>query len=185
MLGFFKKKTSCRLRVMGHDLDVVSISRDGEILFTGEITKKYPKDHFEGKIMEIAFVCRSGNPYFAYYICSDYYLAVATLGGSASFSGPFETGKFRSAVSQAVGVFLVKCLKDSFKIDASREIASFSHNCAHTNVLAYVSSISDWTPIQHNDAEGDDASERKVVAINTGRMKVSDVIAVDDLSPST
>lgn len=184
MFGLFKKDTQSKLRVMGHDLEVVSITRGGKILFTGEAARNLPKDHFEGTIMEVAFVCKSGSPYFAYYTCPDYYFAVVAPGGSASFGGPFETEKFRSAASQAIGVFVVKCLKDTLKIDAGREIVSFSHNRAHTNVLAYISSIGSWAPIQHNDAEGDDASERKAVAVDSGRVKLTDVIAVHELSPS-
>lgn len=184
MFGLFKKEIESKLRVMGHDLEVVSITRGGKILFTGEAVQRLPKNHFEGKIIEVAFVCKSGSPYFAYYTCPDYYFAVAAPGGSASFGGPFETEKFRSAVSQIIGAFLVSFLKDTLKVDAGREIASFSHNSAHTNVLAYISSIGSWAPIQHNDAEGDDASERKVASVNSGRAKLSDFIAVDQLSPS-
>ncbi|MGX0879423.1 hypothetical protein ACSSV4_004132 [Roseovarius sp. MBR-154] len=184
MFGLFKKDTRSKLRVMGHDLEVVSITRGGKILFTGEAARKFPKDHFEGKIMEVAFVCKSGSPYFAYYTCPDYYFAVAGPGGSASFGGAFEIEKFRLAVSQAICVFVVKCLKDTLKVDAGREIVSFSHNRAHTNVLAYISSMGSWAPIQHNDAEGDDASERKAAAVDSGRVKLSDVIAVNELSPS-
>lgn len=184
MFGLFKKEAQSKLRVMGHDLEVVSITRDGKILFTGEAARKFPKDHFEGTIMEVAFVCKSGSPYFAYYTCPDYYFAVAAPGGSATFGGSFETEKFRSTVSKEIGAFLVKCLKDTLKVDAGREIVSFSHNRAHTNVLAYISSIGSWAPIQHNDSEGDDASERKAAAVNNGRVKLSDVIAVRELSPS-
>lgn len=185
MFGFFKREASSKLRVMGHDLDVVSITRDGKILFTGTTARQYPKEHLEGSIMEIAFICKSGHPYFAYYICPDYYFAVVAPGGSASFGGPFETEKFRKAVSQAIGVFLVKRLKETVKLDAGRDIVTFSHNRAHTNVLAYVSSVGDWAPVQHKDAEGDDASEIKVAAVNAGRIQLSNVIAVSGLSPST
>ncbi|WP_157971265.1 hypothetical protein [Pseudogemmobacter bohemicus] len=184
MFGLFRKEAQSKLRVMGHDLEVISITRDGQILFTGESARRFPKDHFEGKIMEIAFLCKSGSPYFAYYTCTDYYFAVAAPGGSASFGGPLETEKFRSAVSQAIGAFLIKFLKDSLKIDASREIVSFSHNRVHTNVLAYVSSIGNWAPIQHNDTEDDETSERKVAAVDSGRIKLLDVIAVNEVSPS-
>ncbi|WP_141246504.1 hypothetical protein [Actibacterium ureilyticum] len=184
LFGLFKKEPQSKLRVMGHDLEVVSITRGGKILFTGETARKFPKDHFEGTIMEVAFVCKSGSPYFAYYTCPDYYFAVAAPGGSASFGGPFETEKFRSTASQAIGAFVVKLLKDTLKLDAGREIISFSHNRAHTNTLAYVSSIGEWAPIQENDDEGEGASERKVVAVNAGHVDISDVIAVDELSPS-
>lgn len=186
MFGLFKKEAQSKLRVMGHDLEVVSITRDGKILFTGEAARKFPKDHFEGKIFEVAFVCRSGTPYFAYYICPDYYHDVVSVGRVSihEVKKAMQVEAFRSAVSQAIGAFLVKCLKDTLKVDAGREIVSFSHNRAHTNVLAYISSIGSWAPIQHNDSEGDDASERKAAAVNNGRVKLSDVIAVDELSPS-
>lgn len=47
MFGFSKKGPSSNLRVMGHSVDVVSISRDGKILYTGDIVNAYPKDHLE------------------------------------------------------------------------------------------------------------------------------------------
>ena len=169
---------------MGHDLDVLSITRNGNVLFTNDIAKKYPVDHLEGRILEIAFITRTGTPYFVYYLCSDYYFAVSVPGGAGSFGGPFEAEKFRSSVSQAIMVFLVSFLKVSLKIDASREIASFSHNRVHTNTLTYVTSLGDWFPIQHNDSERDEASERKVAAVNSGRIVIADVIAVGELSPS-
>jgi len=77
VFGLFKKETQSKLRVMGHDLEVMSITRGGKILFTGEAAQKFPEDHFEGTMMEVALVCKSGTPYFAYYTCPDYYFAVA------------------------------------------------------------------------------------------------------------
>lgn len=194
MFSFFKKEPtgdsapSSKLRVMGHDLDVVSITRNGKILFTGEVTRNFPKDHLEGKVLEIAFRTRSGRPYFAYYLCHDYYCAVTLPGGGGYFGNPIAAAlkaeEFRSTVSQAIMVFLVGHLKASLKIDASMEIASFSHNRAHTNTLCYVASLNNWFPIQHNDSERDDASERKVAAVNGGLRSIAEVIAVGDLSPS-
>lgn len=169
---------------MGHDLNVISITRDGKVLFTDEIAKNYPKEHLEGKIFEIALVTKSGNPYFVYYLCMDYYLAVSIPGGSGSFGGPSETEKFRSAVSQAIAVFVMSFLKTSLNIDASRDIASFRHNSAHTNTLTYVASLRDWFPIQQNESEHEDASEQKAADVNKGRADISDIIAIDDLSPS-
>lgn len=190
MFGFFKKEPSrnkgpsSHLRVMGHDLDIISITRNGKVLFTGEIAEEFPKEHLEGKIFELAFITRSGNPYFVYYLCEDYYLAVAIPGGAGSFGGPFETEKFRTAVSQAIGVVVVSLLKASVNIDASRDIVSFSHNRANTNTLTYVTSLSDWYPIQHSVSEHEDAAERKAARVNSGRADIADVIAVDSLSPS-
>jgi hypothetical protein len=194
MFSFFKKEPSgerapsSKLRVMGHDLDVVSITRNGKILFTGEVARNFPKDHLEGKVLEIAFRTGSGRPYFAYYLCHDYYCAVTLPGGAGYFGSPIEAAlkaeEFRSTVSQAIMAFLVGYLKSALKIDASRDVASFSHNRAHTNTLSYVASLDDWFPIQHNDSESDDASERKVAAVNGGRCSIAEVIAVDQLSPS-
>lgn len=184
MFGLFKKEASGKLRVRGHDVEVVSITRGGKVLFTGDVVRKYPKGHFEGKIVEVGLFCASGSPYFAYYICPEYYFAVVAPGGSASFGGSTETEKFRSEVSQAIAGFLINFLKSSRNKDVRREIVSFSHNRAHTNTLAYVSSIDEWLPIQHNDGERDDASERKVAAVNNGQIDIVDVIAVDHLSPS-
>lgn len=169
---------------MGHDLNVISITRNGKVLFTDEIARNYPKNHLEGKIFEIALVTGSGNPYFVYYLCQDYYFAVSTPGGSGSFGGPFETEKFRSTVSQAIAVFVVTFLKSSLRIDASRDIVSFRHNSAHTNTLTYVASLGDWFPIQQNESEHEDASEEKAADVNNGQAEISDVIAIDELSPS-
>jgi len=95
---------------MGHNVNVVSLTRSGEVLYTGDIVNSYPKDHLEGKIFEISFSTRSGNPYFAYYYCEAYYLAVVAPGSDPTF-GPRETEDFRSAVSQSIVGFLVNYLK--------------------------------------------------------------------------
>lgn len=184
MFGLFKSKPSNKFKVMGHEVDVVSISRDGKVVFTGDTAKAYHMDHFEGQIFEVLFTTRTGNPYIVYYICPPYYFATVGPAGAAAFGGPFKTEEFRSAVSQQIGVFLVQYLRSARQIDARTDITSFRHNRAHTNVLAFVSSLNDWYAIQHNDVEDDDASERKVAQVNSGRIKITDVIAIDRLSPS-
>lgn len=184
MFGLLKKpKVRQKLNVMGHEVDVLSIIRDGKVIFTGNTAEAYPRDHLEGKIFEVAFSTTSGNPYFVYYVCYDYYLAVASYGAS-SFGGSAKAEQFRSTVSQALAGFLVNHLKQTFKIDTRADILSFSHNRAHTNVLTYVSSLESWYPIQHNDAEGDDASERKAARVNAGALDISEVVAVKELSPT-
>ena len=171
---------------MEYNLDVLSITRNGKILFTNELIKNYPKYHLEGRIFEVAFICRSGNPYFTYYVCPEYYSVVAGLGNWVSFEN-FEKcakfDKFRSTVSLAIKPFLVNQLKSTHQLRLGREIISFSHNRRHTNVLAYVSLIGDWAPIQHNDTERSDAAERKVADVNNGRLHLSNVIAIDKISP--
>lgn len=184
MFGFFKKTELGGINVMGHKVNVLSVIRDGKILFTGDVAKSYEKSHFEGKIFEVSLQTNSGNPYFAYYICDDYYLAVAMPGSSKTFGGPNKTEEFRSNVSQQIAIFVVKFLHQHHGIDASRDIVSFSHNRAHTNVLTYVSSLGDWYPIQHSDLEGDDASEVKAESVNRGNAHITDVIAVYEPSPS-
>lgn len=184
MFGLFKSKLSNKIKVMGHEVDVVSIIRDGKVLFTGDTAKAYPKTHLEGQIFEVHISTSSGNPYCVYYICQDYYFAVAGHAGTAAFGGPFRTEEFRSTVSQQICIFLVKYLLQELRIDARADIVSFSHNRAHTNVLAYVSLLGDWFPIQHNDSESDSASERKVALVNSGRASVADVIAVHGPSPN-
>lgn len=169
---------------MGHDVDVVSVSRDGDVLFTGAAAKAFPKSHVEGQIFEVSFGTRSGNPYFVYYLCSDYYFATVGPAGAASFGGPLKTEEFRSLVSQQVATFLVQYLQHAFRLDARADITSFSHNRAHTNVLAHVASLDNWYAIQHNDSERDDASERKVALVNRGGAQIADVIAIDYPSPS-
>lgn len=184
MFGFFKKGRTGNIRVMGHDLDVLSITRNGKVIYTSELTKDYKKDHLEGKIFEVSFPTRSGSPYFAYYLCEKYYLAVVHPGNAASFGGPNKTDDFRSAASQSIAAFLINYLKSSFQINASKDIISFSHNRAHTNVLAYVKSLDNWYPIQHSESEDDDASERKAAGVNRGHLDITNVIAVDESSPS-
>jgi hypothetical protein len=183
VFGFFEKRPSSSLRVMGHDVNVVSITRDAEVLYTGAIVRTYAKDRLEGQILEISFGTRSGNPYFVYYLCPDYYFAVALPSGAASFGGPQKTEEFRSAVSQQIALFLVQYLQNALQIDARADITSFSHNSANTNVLAYVASLSGWYPIQHNNTEGEDASEEKVAQVDSGTAMIADVIAVDYPSP--
>ena len=168
---------------MGYDLNVLSITRNGKILFTNELIKNQPKHHLEGRIFEVAFICKSGNPYFAYYVCPEYYSVVAGPGNWGSFEKSAKFDKFRSIVSLAIKPFLVNQLKNSHKLNPGREIISFSHNRKHTNVLAYVPLIGDWAPIQHNDTESSDAAERKVANVNNGRLQLSDVIAIDEISP--
>lgn len=183
MFGFFKSAPSSKIQVMGHDVAIALIVRDGKILYTGEVVKNYPKEHLEGKVFEVSFTTKSGNPYFVYYLCEDYYFAVAAPGASASFGGPLETEKFRVSVSQNVAKFLVEHLKSSLRSNAGADIKSFSHNRVHTNVLAYVESLNEWYPIQHNDSEDDEASERKVLQVNSRRLKISNVIAINEPSP--
>lgn len=138
----------------------------------------------EGQIFEVAFATRSGAPYFAYYLCPDYYLAVAGSAGAASFGGPLKTEEFRTAVSLQIGAFVAQHLLKVLKIDARSDITSFSHNRVHTNVLTYVPSLHDWYAIQHNDSEDDNASERKVANVEKGIAKITDVVAIHELSPN-
>lgn len=184
MFGFLNKGPSSKIRVMGHGVDIISIIRNADVIFTGDIVKKFPKDYMEGRIFEIRFETKSGNPYFVYYKCDDYYSAVVGFSGTSSFSGPFKTEEFRTSVSQQIAVFLMKYLKHTLRVDARTDIMSFRHNKAHTNVFAYVASLNNWYAIQHNDSESEHASERKIALVNNGAAKIGDVVAIDDLSPS-
>ena len=76
LFSFYKKKYSSAIVVSGKTALVVSITRNGEVLYTDDVVKKYPKDHLEGKVFEVAFQTQEGNPYFAYYLCDDYYFQV-------------------------------------------------------------------------------------------------------------
>jgi len=181
MFGLFQPR---KLRVMGHDVEVVSIMRDGKLLYTSDKVKALPTDRLEGQIVEVALFTKSGAPYFAYYLCPDYYFATATTAGTAAFGGPAATEEFRSVVSQHVAAFVVQHLRRSPQIDAVADIVSFSHNRVHTNVLAYVQSLSAWYPVQHNDNEDIDATERKVRQVNSGLASINDIIAVDEMSPN-
>ena len=181
MFGFLKSGLKNKLKVMGHSVEVALICRDGRVLFCSDGVKSYSKDHLEGAIFEVAFRTRSGNPFFAYYLCPDYYFAVVGH-QTGAFGGVGKTEQFRQVVSQEICAYLVKSLQHT-GIDPT-SICSFSHNRAHTNVLAYVASLNEWHAIQHSNAEDDDASERKVAWVNSGRAEISDVVAVHDLSPS-
>lgn len=168
---------------MGHKVEVVSITRGGQLLYTADSVKAYPKSHLEGSIFEVRLSTGSGKPYFVYYLCPTYYFSTVGPAGAASFGGPHKTEEFRSTVSQQIAVFLVQYLHHAHQIDASKDINSFSHNRAHTNVLTYVASLKDWYAIQHNDSEDEDAAERKADQVNSGRAKITDVIAVTEQSP--
>lgn len=184
MFGFFKSKATSKLKVMGHDVEVVSVIRNGKVLFTGDTARTYPKTHLEGQIMEVMLRTRFGNPYFAYYLCPAYYHAVVFPAGAAAFGGPAVTERFRTAVSQQAGAFVAQFIRQNPQLDARSDITSFRHNRAHTNVLAFVPTLSEWYPIQHSDAEDDDASERKVAEIVSGRLRITQAVAVDSISPS-
>jgi hypothetical protein len=184
LFGFFKKKHSSAITVSGKTALVVSITRNGEVLYTDDAVKKYPRDHLEGKVFEVSFPTQSGNPYFAYYLCDEYYVEVTNPNIQGTMQMAMGTSAFRSEVSQKMGLFVAQYLKSALGIDASKEIVNFSHNRAHTNVLAYIESLDDWYPIQHCDAEGDDASELKASKVNRGVLTASEVIAVTDLSPT-
>lgn len=168
---------------MGHDVEVGIITRDGKLLFTSDSLKAYNRNHLEGQVFEVMLRTKSGSPYFAYYLCQDYYIAVA---GSSprEFGGPLKTEAFRSAVSEEIALFVSKQMKFAHKVDAGRDIVSFSHNRVHTNVLAYVSSLGDWYAIQHHDGESEDATEMKVAQVNAGRATIAQVTATMALSPS-
>lgn len=181
MFGLFQPRG---LRVMGHDVEVVSITRSGKLLYTSDKVKAPPTDRLEGQILEVALFTKSGAPYFAYYLCPDYYFATTTPAGKAAFGGPAATEEFRSLVSQHVAAFVVQHLRKSLQIDAASDIVSFSHNRVHTNVLAHVRSLSAWYPVQHNDNEDIDATERKVRQVNSGLASINDFIAVDEMSPN-
>lgn len=169
--------------VMEHKIEVVSISRNGELLFTAESVNLYNRNHKEGQIFEVAFTTATGLPYFVYYKCWDYYLAVAGSSPQA-FGGAMKTEQFRNVASHTIAQFLVEQLRFSHGIDAAQELTSFSHNRLHTNVLAYVATLGEWHAIQHNDTESEDATAEKVAAVNAGTARITDVIAVSGSSPS-
>lgn len=170
--------------VMEHEVEVVSIIRNGVLYYTGDTVNLWNRNHKEGQIFEVAIITDSGNPYFVYYKCKDYYFAVAGPGGIQSFGGPLKTEQFRTAVSHRIALFLVEQMRHAHGIDAAKEVSTFSHNRMHTNVLAYVAGLGNWYPIQHNDAEDDDATESKVEAVNSGRAFLTDVVAMTESSPS-
>ncbi|NJR79162.1 hypothetical protein [Sphingomonas corticis] len=184
MFGMFGSKPASRFKVMNHDVEVASVSRGGKVLFTGDTVNAWPKTHLEGQIFEVMLRSRSGLPYFAYYLCKDYYFAVASPAGAGGFGGPFRTEEFRTAVSQRIGLFVAEHLLKVMKVDARADIVGFRHNRVHTNVLAFVPTLGEWHAIQHCDAEDDDATDRKVSGVANGSVNIKDVVAIDAISPN-
>ncbi len=182
--GIFGKTPVNKFKVMDHEVEVMSILKDGKVIFTSDRVNSYPKDHLEGKIFEVMFKSKEGSPYFAYYICHDYYIAVAAPGGAAKFGGASKTEQFRTAVSQRIGLFLAQYVKNVMNKNGSIGLQGFRHNRMHTNVLTYISSKNTWYPIMHNDYESDDASEIKAGLINSGLATITSIVAMRDISPS-
>jgi hypothetical protein len=176
------KKSSDELIVGGHTVDVLSIIRDGRVLLTSRTAKSYAKDHIERRIIEIMFGTNSGNPFFAYYLCPAFYAAAVGPAGAAAFGGHSRTEQFRMAVSENIARFLVVTLEHRLQVNLRSEITSFSHNRARTNVLAYVESQRGWFPIQHR-TDGDEEPAHKVERVNRGRTDITDLLAIEKLSP--
>lgn len=184
MFGLFRSKPSNKFYVMGHKVEVVLVTRGGDALFTGSIINSYPIGHHEGRILEVMLKSRSGLPYFVYYLCQDYYQAVALPGSSGAFGGPLRTEEFRTAVSQRLGQFVAEYIIKEKRIDVRGDIVGFRHNRANTNVLAYVLTVDQWHAIQHNDSEDERAARNKVISIMIGGRSVKDFVAINDISPS-
>ena len=183
MLGLFRKKIDDVLSCQGREITIVSVMRDARILYTGSLVDTFEPSLLEGKIFEVAFETRSGNPFFVYYLCPEYYAEVA-LGGAGTLNAARLAEDFRTKASQTIVQFLVRYMQRYHRTDISADIVSFSHNRAHTNVLAYVEHLQNWYPIQQASHEPDDAIERKVDRVNRQELDIAYVVAMSDLSPS-
>ncbi|MFA3760596.1 hypothetical protein V1954_12400 [Yersinia sp. 2538 StPb PI] len=176
-----QRQIAVNLEQMG--ASVLLITQSGKVVMTADSLQDRPRNWFGGKVMEV-MISRPGlAPYFIYYENDEYYY---NMSGPAqqSFSNAQGYNNYRSNVSQALCMYLVVHLIATQGNDISHPEMSFSHNRIHTNVIAYVDKLNNWYPIQHNSAESNSATERKVAQVNRGEIDITDVIAVHHTSPS-
>lgn len=189
MFGFFKRNNGGakpirnRISVMGHDVDLMMAIVDGEVIYLSPELEHGDRNEFHGSVFEVALRRTEASPILLYYRCNDYYVAVVT-GMSAEFGGPQGTSTFRSVVSQNLSVLLGQILRQRGQLDLMRNVVSFSHNQKHTNVLSYVERLGQWYPIQAHEGEHEEAAIHKVRQVNASQRNITDVIAINDLSPS-
>lgn len=173
------------IEVMGRNVQVALIMRDAKVLHSGDVLNSYPKDFWQGQVIEVAFATRSGNPYFVYYICEEYYFSVpggAMMSIADLANSDPNPSEFRNTVSNQLAVFLVQLIAQKYGEDIRSELASFSHNTVDTNVLAYVESLGEWYPIQSSAADSEADFNRKLNLANTEPDRISELIAVREAS---
>lgn len=177
-----KNEPTNTITSMGIEADILEITQSGKVIMKSGSVREMPRDHFEGKIFEITIIVEGEDPYFVYYLSLDYYLGVVQSSGSITKSLQYE--EFRNSISQEAYLYLSRFLLNTKKKDISRKSVNFSHNRRHTNVLAFVESLSEWYPIRHNEGEPDNATEKKVALVNAGSADVRDFISISEASPS-
>ena len=190
MFGIYKKTSSQTdkaqkqiddaLEKMG--ASVLLITQSGKIVMVADHLKSKPHDWLGGQAIEVMICHPKSDPYFIYYENEKYYFSMAR--GQQSLSNLKNYGEYRSNVAQLLCVYLVNYLVKTQGKDISDPKMSFSHNRIHTNVIAYVSRLRNWYPIQHSSEESDSASEEKVAQVNSGLIDITDVIAIYDSSPA-
>lgn len=190
MFGIFKKSESqadqaqrqidSTLKQMG--ASVLLVTQSGKIVMVADSLRSRPRDWLGGQAIEVMISCPGSDPYFIYYENEGYYFRMA--GHQQSLSNFQDSEAYRSNVSQALCMYLVLYLMKSQGKDIRHPQMSFSHNRIHTNVIAYVERLSNWYPIQHGSEESDSATERKVAQVNRGAIDITDVIAINELSPA-
>lgn len=178
MFGIFNKPNPS-LKVMGMNAEILEILHSGRPIMKSPTLESMPKDRLEGSVFEVGFFLTSGEPYFAYYVCEEYYFGVNQMHGLGQDIGRFE--QFRNVIAQEIAKFLVQFLMKQ-GVDIRRNLASFSHNKKHTHVLAYVQSLGDWYPIRHGEHEPDSAIDRKLSQLNSGSAKIGELVSVRELA---
>lgn len=160
-----------------------SITQSGRVLMTSPLISNNPKDHQEGRTVEVMFTFEDMDPYFFYYFNEDYYYEISNSSGLGGGIDSIDAEENRNNISQFLASMLVSYLNIEYNIDLSTTPCSYSHNYINTNTIIFVGSLNDWYPIRHTKNEGADTAEIKVNRVNVGKAKITDYISVYDLSP--
>ena len=174
------KAPSSILSGLDFGAEILLVTQSGKILMTANRLEHENQEHLDGSVFEIMVTMRSSDPFFIYYKCDDYYLL---LQQGAATQDAKKGMQWREAVSQKSLAFLRDYMLHSTRKDIAAEMVSYHHNVKHTNVIAYVEKLGGWYPIQQNDHDHEDTTERRVAAINNGSREVMHFIATSELSP--
>jgi len=167
--------------------EILLMMHSGNIIFVSDTLAARRKDWLGGSVMEVMIVSPGHDPFFIYYENNRYYATMATNGGglglveASQMFGDFE--QYRTDVSMAVCASLVSLVYQKYGKDIRHPQMQFSHNYIHTNVIAYVEKLRQWYPIQHGSEEDEDATDRKLALVNSGRASITEFVAVTGPSP--
>ncbi|QHS35584.1 hypothetical protein GWQ43_05610 [Alcaligenes faecalis] len=166
--------------------EILLMMQSGSIFFVSDALAARSKDWLGGAVMEIMIESPGHAPFFVYYENNAYYAKMATNGGKLNLADASQLGDFeqyRTDVSMAVCASLVSLVYQKSGKDIRHPQMQFSHNHINTNVIAYVEKLQQWYPIQHGSEEDEDATDRKVALVNSGRAPITDFVAIAGPSP--